>query len=272
MSLFTSMMMLGALAGLMTAPRATGATVSMLVVIGVPLVTFLVAAPSRLGIGRELALLGRGMEAGLLSVLLGITGRLRDAQAVLLRQRTRVENAYASNERLGAVISDDANLLHHARRLAGVSTLMIVMAGAGLPLIFPSTFTWGTDGISPFVIAFDIVTFGLAGRLISERVLVRLMETSHALSGGSKWGARARVVPITMMLGSALGIVGAMVVLAAGGAASAIETTWLAHIAVDPALVSLAFINATVPFGLPLGIAMGAILGAGIGLAQRPRT
>ena len=47
--LFTSVMMLGALFGLMASPAARAPMVSIFVVVGVPLMTFAVAAPSRVG-------------------------------------------------------------------------------------------------------------------------------------------------------------------------------------------------------------------------------
>ena len=268
--LFTSVMMLGALFGLMASPQARVPLVQIFVVVGVPLMTFAVAAPSRLGIFRELALLMRGLEAHGLAALCTLLGRVGDAQAVLLRQRIRVENAYSSDTgKLGNMVAADPLRLHHVRRLAMLGTVLALIAGNALPLLHPETYTWGDDWTAPFVVALDVLVVGFASRLVLERMGIRLLEASHALGGGHPIAARLRVMPLSTMLGAAMGAVGALVVLAAAGAASAVETSWM----VDTNLLFAAkwFIGETAPYALPLGIGIGAVIGAGAGMAQPPR-
>ncbi len=268
--LFTSIMMLGALFGLMASPAARVPLVSAFVVVGVPWLTFAVAAPSRLGLMRELALLVRGAEAFALAVLCTLVGRLGDARAVLLRQRVRVENAYAADRsRLAPLIAADPLRLHHVRRLATLATLLAVIGGNALPLLHPERYTWGEDITAVGVLLLDVLVIGTAARLVTERMAIRLLEATDALGGGHPIAARLRVVPLSTMLGGAMGAVGALVVLSATAAASAIETSWM----VDTNLVAAGFwfIRETAPYALPFGVGIGAVLGAGTGLAQPPR-
>lgn len=268
--LFTSVMMLGGLFGLMASPAVRLPFVTMFVVIGIPLLTFAVAAPSRLGLPRELGLLLRGLEASLLSMLLAVVGRFDDARAVLLRQRVRVENAYASGTGpLAQIVASDPLRLHHLRRLGMLGAVLAVVAGNALPLVFPQTYTWGDDAGAVGVFVLDVLTIGLASRLVSERMAVRLLETTHALGGGTVWGARVRVVPLATMLGTAMGAVGALVVLATAAAASAVETSWLFE--TDMVAAGLWFIRETAPLALPLGVGIGGVMGAAAGLAQPPQ-
>ncbi|OGQ26820.1 MAG: hypothetical protein A2138_14430 [Deltaproteobacteria bacterium RBG_16_71_12] len=263
-------MMLGALFGLMASPAVRLPLVTIFVVIGIPLLTFAVAAPSRIGLARELGLLLRGLEAAALSLLLSVVGRFDDARAVHLRQRVRVENAYASGTGpLAQIVASDPLRLHHLRRLGLLGAVLAVVAGNALPLVFPQTYTWGDDAGALGVLALDVVTIGLASRLVSERMAIRLLETTHALGGGSIWSARARVVPLSAMLGTAMGAVGALVVLATAAAASAVETSWLFE--TDMVAAGLWFIRETAPLALPLGVGIGGVMGAAAGLAQPPQ-
>ncbi len=267
--LFTSVMMLGALFGLMASPAVRLPMITIFVVIGIPVLTFAVAAPSRLGMTRELALLLRGLETALLSALLFVVGRFGDARAVRLRQRVRVENAYASGTGpLSQIVASDPLRLHHLRRLGLLGAVLAVIAGNALPLVFPQTYTWGDDVGAVGVLALDVLTIGFAARLVTERMAIRLLETTHALGGGTVWAARARVVPLSAMLGTAMGAVGALVVLATAAAASAVETTWLFD--TDLVAAGLWFIRETAPLALPLGIGIGGVMGAAAGMAQPP--
>jgi hypothetical protein len=256
-------MVLGALFGLMASPAARVPLVSGFIVAGVPLMTFAVAAPSRLGLWRELVLLVRGLEATVLAAVCAAAGRLHDAAAVLQRQRVRVENAYASDTgRLAEIIASDPLRLHHVRRLG-------LFAGNALPLLQPETYTWGSDWTAVVVLALDVAVVGFTARVVTERMALRLLEATHALGGGSPTAARLRVVPLSTTLGAAMGAVGALVVLSAMAAASAIETSWM----VDTNLVAAGFwfVRETAPLALPLGVGVGAVIGAAAGLAQPPR-
>ena len=266
-ALFASVMMLGALFGLMASPAARTPLISSFIVVGVPVLTFAVAAPSRVGLIRELGLLFRGLEAFLLSTALGMLSRGADARAVLLRQRVRVENTYTRDtDRLSEVVAADPLRLHHVRRLATVGALLAVFAGVGLPMLYPSTYTFGEWPVAPFVLALDVVAIGLSARIVTERMMIRLLEATHALGGGHPTAARLRVVPLSTMLGAAMGAVGGLVVLAVAAGASAVETSWIAE--VDVAHAARWFIEQTALLALPLAISIGGILGAGAGLAQ----
>ena len=264
---FTSVLLLGALFALQASPCSRTPLMPMLIILGIPFLTFGVAAPSRLGVGREIALFVRGLESLLLGGALFVLGRGRDAKAVRLRHRSRVERAYlASDERFAEVVSEDPLRLHHARRLAFAASTVIVLAGLSLPILQPSTYTFGAWPEAPFVVLADLLTLGLVGRVVTERVALRLLEITHGIESMDAWVGRLRALPVSTLLGVALGAVGALVVVGAAAIASAVETTWVAS---GSSLVYSAnwFIRQTTPDALPLGIAVGAILGAGLGLA-----
>jgi hypothetical protein len=262
--------MLGALFALSASPCAGVPLVSALVIIGVPIMTFGVAAPSRIGLLRELRLFWSDMESLVLGSLLRFVGRRRDAMRVRDRHRERAEVLYlGSATRIADAIVEDPLRFHHARRLAFFGTLLAVSAGMALPFVFPATYTFGDFPQAPFVILLDLAVFGLVGRVVAERVTMHLFLANHILRGGAPHMSRLRVLPLSILLGVALGAVGSLVVVSAGAMACAVETSWIeATNLIEPAFW---FIRKTAPEGLPLGIAIGAILGAGMGLAQPPK-
>lgn len=267
---FSSVLMLGALFALSASPCARVPLVSALVIIGVPLMTFGVAAPSRLGLLRELALFVRGSEAMFLGALLRMLGRGADAARVRDRQRTRVESAYAmGGDRVAEISRLDPLRLHHARRIASFGAVLTVLAGVGLPFLHPTTYTFGDFPEAPFVFGLDVLVFGLVGRIVAERIALRLLEASDALRSGDAWTSRARALPVSMLLGAALGMVATFIVVDAGAIACAIETSWVVNTSFfEP---TRWFIQTTTPSALPLGVGIGAILGVGMALAQPPR-
>lgn len=263
---FTSIMLLGALFAL-AAPVARVPLVVSLVLFGIPLMTFAVAAPSRLGLFGEVRLAARGLESIFLQTLLRFAGRRQLAMQVRDRFRQRVEHTYAATSpRLAEAVMEDPLRLHHARRLASFGTLLTVLAGLGLPFLFPNTYTFGDGLEAPAVFAFDLLTFAIVGRVVTERTMVRLFEVTHALRDGADFLPRMRATPLTMLLGAALGAVGALVVVSAGAMACALETAMMD--AGNLQIAALWFIRETAPHGLPLGIMIGVILGTGMGLAQ----
>lgn len=260
-----SVLGLGALFGLMLSPCSRVPLVSAFVVVGVPLLTFLVAAPSRLGLVGEMRLFARDAQATLLAGLCLIAGRRRDASAVVAAHREGVEAAYAA--RVPGVVELDPLRLHHARRLGALGAVLAVFAGVGLPFIAGDTYTFGDFPVAPFVFLSDVVVIGLVARLVTERIAMRLFEATVALAGGPAWAARLRTVPLAAMLGGALGAVGALVVVAAAAAASGAQSVVVFD--ADFARSGVWFLRQTAPMALPLGIGIGAILGVGMGLAQR---
>lgn len=264
--LFSSVLALGALFGLMASPCARVPFVSTFVVVGVPLLTLLVAAPSRLGLFGELSMFLRDIQASLLSSLCTLVGRKREARMVIDSHRADVERAYSRHARLGAMVEGDPLRLHHARRLGFFATVLSVVAGVGLPFIASETYTFGDFPTAPLVFLTDVLVIGLAARLVTERMTLRLFEASVSLAGGEPWAARLRVLPLTTMLGAALGAVGGLVVLSAAAGASAFES--VAVFDADFGRAAFWFLRTTAPLALPLGIGIGAILGAGMGLSQ----
>lgn len=267
---FTSVFALGALFAFLASPCSAAPMKAVLVYLGVPIVTFGVAAPSRIGLLRELGLYLRGLEAFVLQGLLLVFGRGSAARAVRHRHRHRVERAYLGSEkRFSRMVLEDPLRLHHARRLAFAATVVVVLAGLSLPLVLPSVYTFGDWPEAPFVVALDLVVLSLAGRLVTERVVLRLLEATDVLRGESVTASRARSLPVAVLLGGALGAVGSLVVVCAAAIACAIETSWLFPTTfAEPAFW---FIRTTAPQGMPLGICMGVILGLGLALAQAPR-
>ena len=266
---FSSVFALGALFALMTSPCARLPFASAFVVVGVPLLTLMVAAPSRLGLFAELGLFFRDLQASLLSALCVAVGRGREARVVLDSHRSSVERTYARHPRLSSLIEGDPLRLHHARRLGVMASVLAVVAGVGLPFIAAETYTFGDFPFAPLVFLTDVVVIGLAARFVSERMAMRLFEASAALSTGSCLGARLRVTPLTTLLGAALGAVGGLVVLSAAAAASAAESVVVFD--ADFARAAFWFLRNTAPLALPLGVGIGAIVGAGLGLSQPDR-
>lgn len=265
--MFSSVLALGALFGLMVSPCSRAPLASAFIVVGVPLLTFLVAAPSRLGFFGELRLFGRDAQAGLLGMLCVLTGRTRQAAAIVDGHRAGVEAAYSAG--LASLVAGDPLRLHHARRLAMLGATLAVFAGVGLPFIAGDVYTFGDFPEAPLVFLTDLVVIGVAARLVTERIALRLFEAAAALSGGGVWGARIRTAPLTAMLGAALGAVGGLVVLTAAAFASGLES--VAVFDADFARAGVWFLRQTAPLALPMGIGIGAIIGAGVGLAQSRR-
>ena len=261
---FTSVLALGALFGLMISPCARSPLISAFAVVGVPLLTFLVAAPTRLGVFGELRLFGRDLGAGVLAALCFVVGRRTDAKSVLRHHRLEVEGVYGAT--MPAVAADPLRL-HHARRLGLMAAGLALIAGVGLPFFHSGSYTFGEFPQAPFVFLLDVLVIGGAARFVGERIAVRLFEASSALAGGNAWAARARSVPLTTMLGAALGAVGGLVVLMAASLASGVES--VAIFDVDFARATFWFLRSTAPMALPLGICIGGVMGAGVGLAQR---
>ncbi len=267
--LFSSVLALGALFGLMASPCARVPFVSAFVIVGVPLLTLLVAAPSRLGLFAELSLFFRDVQASLLSALCVAVGRKREARLVIDSHRATVERVYGRSPRLSSLVQGDPLRLHHARRTGVMAAFLAVVAGVGLPFVAGETYTFGDFPYAPFVFLTDVVVIGLASRVVSERMALRLFEASAALAGGCSFVARLRVVPLTTLLGAALGAVGGLVVLSAAAGASAVESVVVFD--ADFGRSAFWFLRSTAPMALPLGVGIGAILGAGLGLSQPER-
>ncbi|HEY1101052.1 MAG TPA: hypothetical protein VGF99_19085, partial [Myxococcota bacterium] len=218
---FTSVLALGALFGMMISPCARTPMMGAFAVVGVPLLTFLLAAPTRLGVLGELRLFGRDIGAGVLAALCFVVGRRAEAGTVLRAHRADVEGAYAG--RVAAVAVDPLRL-HHARRLGLMGAALATFAGVGLPFFSGELYTFGDFPQAPLVFLLDLVVIGGVARFVGERMAIRLFEASAALTGGNAWAARARSVPLTTMLGAALGAVGGLVVLMAASFASGVES------------------------------------------------
>ena len=263
--LFSSVLALGALFGLMASPAMRTPMAGVFLIVGVPLLTFLVAAPSRLGLFSELRLFVADTQAAILGGLCLLVGRRAEARAVVAQHRANVERTYGQF-RLAPLVAADPLRLHHARRVGMMGALLAVLAGVGLPFIASDTYTFGDFPTAPLVFLIDVVAIGLAARIVSERIGIRLFEASTALRGGSALSARLRTVPLTAMLGAALGAVGGLLVLVAAAVASGIESVLVFD--ADFARSTIWFLGATALSALPMGLGIGAVLGVSVGLAQ----
>lgn len=266
---FTSLALLGAMVAMQASPCGRPSLLPLFMLLGfIPLVTFRVIAPSRLGLGAELRLLARGLEAMLLGGALWLAGRRDAAATVRARHRLRVEQAYRGGE---TPVADGARLdplrLHHARRLASVVTGAVVLAGLALPILQPDVFTFGDGAEAPFVALLDLLTLGWVGRIVAERIAIKLFEMSATPPTGRVWRrvglARTVGAYIGAVFGLSMGAIGALVVVGAAAVASALETAWLAD-GVSMAYAAAWFIRQTSLEAIAFGAAVGAILGAGI--------
>jgi hypothetical protein len=264
--LFSSVLSLGALFGLMTSPCARGSFVSAFVVFGIPFFTFVLAAPGRVSLGAEFGLMGRDLQAGILATLMTLSGRRRDARLVIETHRADVERTYGAQERLRALVDADPLRLHHARRIGLLASLLATGAGVLLPITMSSTYTWGEGLEVPAVILLDVIAIGLPARMVAERIALRLFEASSALAGGGVWAARLRTVPLLTLLGGTLGGLGALVILLSASLASGLETYALTLGSFGAA--TSWFLRETAPLSWMLGVGLGAIMGMGCGLAQ----
>lgn len=261
----TSLMMLGALLALSASPYSR---VPLLILIGVPLVTFSISAPSRLGLFAELRLLFADVEAALLQTVLHIARRPSLAARVRATQQERVLRAYTNAQgRTAAAVSADPERLHHARRMANFVTFLAVGAGLSLPLLYPSQFTFGDGLEAPAVFLMDLAVFTVVGRVVTERIALRLVDAMAAMTGFSQRES-AGYLPMMGMLGASLGAVGSVVIVAAGAFACAVETSMTG----EPLSIrwALWFFFSTVMPSLWLGVGAGSIMGIGVGMAQRP--
>jgi hypothetical protein len=265
----SSVLALGALFGLMTSPCVRAPFVSAFVVVGVPLLTFCIAAPGRLAAASELRVLLRDVQAGALTALLWLLGRRGQARAVVIAHRADVERTYGEGSQLRTLVELDPLRLHHLRRLGMLGAGLGVGAGVFLPVFQSSTYTYGEGFDAVGVFLFDVAVIGFFGRIVSERVAIRLFEASTALAGGGVWSSRLRSIPLLTLLGGTLGTIGSLVVLFAASAASGLET--LALFGSDFGMSAMWFLRATAPAALALGSAIGALMGFGAGLAQSER-
>ncbi len=271
--LFSSAILLLTLLALSSPHGRSMTCVSNLVIIGVPILTFSVAAPPRIPFSAQLLLLMRGLESFLLGALLTLRGRRQDAKTVHAQFRQLVEAMYLKDtDSLPESFKADPERLHHARRLAFLGSVMAVGAGLMLPLAYPSTFTYGQGGQAILVIALDLVVLTVTSRLVLERFMIRLWESSHVLPAGSATLRSIRTVSFCL-LGGALGSIGAMVIVIAGALACAVETSWLPMVHevhfIEPIFW---FIQHTAPLALPYGILVGTILGYGMGFTKSVTT
>ncbi|MCP4501079.1 MAG: hypothetical protein GY822_14055 [Deltaproteobacteria bacterium] len=262
----TSAVFFGALLGLVASPCGRPPMLAGLIIIGVPLLTFLVAAPSRLGGRRELALLFKGLETSILGTFLAVMGRRDKAIELFASHRVRVENAYQDGFGLVSKgVTEDPARLHHGRRLANFATGLIVFAGIGLPFLQPNVFTFGEGFEALPVFALDVVTFAVIGRLVMERSVLRLFEISEVFGNNV---ASARLVPLTTIMGGALGTVGALVIVSFGGMACAVETFWVDASVLNLQGVAMWFIHRVAGDALAMGIGIGMIVGMGMGIRR----
>jgi hypothetical protein len=254
---------LGALFGLTLSPCSRAPLASAFVVVGVPLCTFLVAAPSRLGFFSELRLFARDAQAGFLALLCALTGRRQAAAAVVAVHRERVEDRYADH----LVVPADALRLHHARRVGALGAALAVIAGVSLPMIQSTVFTYGDFPVAPFVFLTDLIVIGVTARVVAERMALRLFEATTALGTPGSPPAGGRTMALTAVLGCALGAVGSLVIVAAAAAASGVESVALRN----DSFLSAAFwfMRETASMALPLGLGIGAIVGVGVGATNR---
>lgn len=268
---FTSILLCAGLLAMQASPHARTSFGPLLVLLGVPAMTFAVAAPGRLGLWREIGLFLRGLEAFALSNALLLIGRVHDAVSVRAAHRVRVEDAYeASHPSFSAVIREDRLRFHHVRRLASFVTVGVVLAGMTLPMLESGVFTFGEWPAAPFVWMLDLVTFAVAGRVVTERMALRLLELTRVARAPGPIVARLTLTPVAGLLGLALGAVGALVVVGAGAVACALETGWLSP-DVPMVLAARWWFHQTAVDAMGMGMAFGAIMGMGVGLAIAPR-
>jgi hypothetical protein len=267
--LFSSAILLLTLLALSFPHGRSMTCVSNLVIIGVPLLTFSVAAPPRIPFSAQFLLLMRGLESFLLGALLMLRGRRQDAKAVRIQFRQYVESTYLNDtDAVPESFTTDPERLHHARRLAFLGSLMAVGAGLMLPITYPTIFTYGEGGQAIFVIALDVIVLTVASRMVLERFMIRLWESSHVLPTNTATMRSIRTFSFCL-LGGALGSIAALVIVIAGALACAIETSWLpmAHEVhfIEPVFW---FIQHTAPLALPYGILLGTILGFGMAFTK----
>jgi hypothetical protein len=251
--------LLGGAFGFLTAPGCKGPMFTLALLVGIPTLTFAVAAPSRLSFLWSIRLFAADVESAVLQALCVVTGRSQARSAVSALHAERVELAYASTE----AVRLDPERFHHARRMAMAASGVGVLAA----MIFPATdenYTYGVGMMAVSTFSLDLLLVGLASRFVAERVAVRLTEVSLAMGAGPL--ARARQLPLMTALGATLGSIGGLIVVLAGAAACAVESTVFLQ---QPMLLSFGLFLGTVGGkGLTMGMTFGAIFGAGLAWAQ----
>jgi hypothetical protein len=255
---------LGALFGLVTSPCARGPVFSLLALVGIPWMTFAIAAPKRMSLGRQFGLFFADAEAMVLAALSFVGGRRDAAADVVGAHRSFIERSYTGTS-AAELVSGDPLRLHHARRVAMMVTTMAVGSALAVPLVFSSVFTYGSGVMAVGTFILDLVVLAAVTRVVAERAALRLAEASIAL-GAHLPHARLRLSPLFAMLGGTMGLIGGMLVLLADGAASAVESLLFLG---RPMVESFVwFVAAMGGLTMVVSVALGALMGVAMALAQ----
>ena len=124
-----------------------------------------------------------------------------DAKRVRQQYRQRVEHIYLGEDQRGTtLLGSDPERLHHARRLAGLGTIFIVGAGLSLPFVYPNTFTFGSGCQAVAIVLTDLFIFTVVGRIVMERFMIRLWESSFTIPTDSVAVRRIRSASLLSLI------------------------------------------------------------------------
>ncbi len=254
-------------------PQAQSIEQGALLVMMVPMLTFAIAAPSRLNIFSDIFLAMKGIVSSALLLPFRIFLGQRGADAFLQHRRGETEAYYAKRSpTLKHLIASDAARFHHARRLANLSAVMATFAGLSLPFAFPRFFTFGEGVNGAIVFGVDALVFGVAGKVVFERIAIRILESTHSASTQLTGFKAFRFMTMAMLLGATSAMVGTLVIVNMGALASAFETVVLSHcLQMSEEILArcgLLFVRSVVFLALPIGVSVGAVLGLGIGMTR----
>jgi len=258
-----------ALATLVFSFHVYSSLLGLLVVIGIPVLTFFLAAPGRLGLRPEIGLLWSGFQVLVLWPWAALKRRGDLSRAVVLRHRVRVEETYRKVDGvIGDLAEEDPLRLHHTRRIAFFATLWVVGAGLSMPVFFRD-FTYGSFPEAPLIFLVDLVVLSLFGRLVTERIALRLLEgtlMANFASGTSRWV----ILVWAPLAGAIFGAVGALVVGQVFGLTSALETV-VAFPQIAGTTTLFAFLVSFSLMSLLPGVILGMVLGFGVLMTARVR-
>lgn len=194
-----------------------------LLVMTVPLITFVLAAPGRLTFADEIRTAAREFETLALSSILFLRKDTTHYQSLKIHHRKRVEKQYLNL--LRGKTTDAVGRFHFGNYLANIAALWLTVLG----LVFPASsqgFTFGPLWAVPFVVFLDGILLWTGCRIVMSRIAIRLWETTLPVSQDDVVGRSVYALWLPFA-GGVFGALGGVVAGQAMAIASAMETMWL---------------------------------------------
>ena len=198
----------------------------ILLIVAVPLMTFVLAAPGRISLVDETKTAAREFETLLLSFILLLRRDSIRHSALKKHHRKRVEKHYRNLFKDQASHSSSAiDRFHFGNHLANLSALWLMVLGLTVP-VSSQGFTFGPFWAAPFVIFLDGLLLWMGCRIVMSRIAIRLWEATLPVKHDDVVGRSFNALWLPFA-GGVFGALGGIVVGQAMAIASVMETIWL---------------------------------------------